>query len=93
MSILCPAVRRPLTKVAVRSRRQEFRALKSTLPKTVADYLNWKPTEPAGCSHVDGYIRSVRAQKKWHFVSLGDGTSIDGLQAVVPADKAEGWDI
>lgn len=30
--------------------------------------------------------------KRAHFVSLGDGSSLDGVQAVVPADQAEGWE-
>ncbi|KAH6654675.1 hypothetical protein BKA67DRAFT_516712 [Truncatella angustata] len=81
---------RPLIRRVVRYGRQDFRACKSTLPKSVAEYLSWKPTEPTAGVHVDGYVRSVRAQKRQHFVSLGDGTTIDSLQAVVPADQAEG---
>lgn len=90
MSILSPATRRPLFSHALRVRWQGTRAHKSTLPKTVAEYLQWKPSEPATGIEIDGYVRSVRAQKKHSFVSLGDGSSIDSLQAVVPADQAEG---
>jgi len=39
---------------------------------------------------VDGFVRSVRSQKRHSFVSLGDGSSLDPLQAVIPADHAEG---
>ncbi|KAJ1325770.1 asparaginyl-tRNA synthetase [Microdochium nivale] len=39
---------------------------------------------------VDGFVRSVRSQKRHSFVSLGDGSSLDALQAVVPADLAQG---
>lgn len=67
------------------------RAFISTVPKSVAGFLDWKPTDTVTDVKVDGFIRSVRAQKKHHFVSLGDGSSIDSLQAVVPADQAEGW--
>ncbi|KAI0156049.1 hypothetical protein BJ166DRAFT_532041 [Pestalotiopsis sp. NC0098] len=91
MSILCPAARRPLFSNALRVRcRPAARAHKSTLPRSVAEYLEWQPSEPANGIEIDGYVRSVRAQKKHHFVSLGDGSSIDSLQAVVPADQAEG---
>lgn len=92
MTLIYQATRRPLTSGLLRISRREFRSYKSTLPKSVAGYLDWKPEETAGGVHVDGYIRSVRAQKRHHFVSLGDGSTIDALQAVVPADQAEGWD-
>lgn len=62
----------------------------TTTPKTIAGFLEWKPTDAVTEVQVNGYVRSVRAQKKTHFVSLGDGSSLDLLQAVVPADKAEG---
>lgn len=39
---------------------------------------------------VDGYIQSIRKQKKKAFASLQDGQSLDTLQAVIPPDLAEG---
>ena len=38
---------------------------------------------------VNGWIRSVRKQKKVAFVALGDGSSIDPLQAVLKPEQVE----
>ncbi|KAI0439575.1 hypothetical protein F4803DRAFT_564437 [Xylaria telfairii] len=65
----------------------------STLPATVSGLLDFKPNEAVQNVKIDGYVRSVRAQKRHHFVALGDGSSLESLQAVVPADKAEGLTI
>lgn len=62
----------------------------STLPATVSGLLDFKPNEAVQNVKIDGYVRSVRAQKRHHFVALGDGSSLESLQAVVPADQAEG---
>ncbi|KAI1773077.1 asparaginyl-tRNA synthetase [Hypoxylon cercidicola] len=69
------------------------RAFISTVPSSIAGLLDFKPHEPVSEVKVDGYVRSVRAQKRHHFVSLGDGSSLESLQAVVPADQAEGLTI
>ncbi|KAI0202144.1 hypothetical protein F4808DRAFT_79993 [Astrocystis sublimbata] len=62
----------------------------STLPANVSGLLDFKPHEAVENVKIDGYVRSVRAQKRHHFVALGDGSSLESLQAVVPADQAEG---
>ncbi|KAI5863792.1 asparaginyl-tRNA synthetase [Durotheca rogersii] len=62
----------------------------STLPATVAGLLEFKPDQPVPDVKIDGFVRSVRAQKRLHFVALGDGSSLEPLQAVVPPDQAEG---
>jgi len=54
--------------------------------------LQWKPAEKVDGVVVNGYVRSVRAMKTHHFISLTDGSSLAPLQAVVPADHAEGCD-
>ncbi|KAI8627105.1 asparaginyl-tRNA synthetase [Xylariaceae sp. FL1651] len=66
------------------------RAWISTSPTTVSGLLDSKPSDAVKNVQIDGYVRSVRAQKRHHFVSLGDGSSLESLQAVVPADQAEG---
>ncbi|KAI2603601.1 asparaginyl-tRNA synthetase [Hypoxylon fragiforme] len=40
--------------------------------------------------YIDGFVRSVRAQKEIHFVTLSDGSSLEPLQAVVPVSQAKG---
>ncbi|KAI2627843.1 asparaginyl-tRNA synthetase [Hypoxylon sp. NC1633] len=62
----------------------------STVPNSVAGFLDFKPHDAVSDVKIDGFVRSVRAQKRYHFVSLGDGSSLDSLQAVVPAGQAEG---
>lgn len=69
------------------------RAFISTVPSSIAGFLNFKPQEPVSDVNIHGFVRSVRAQKRYHFVSLGDGSSLESLQAVVPADQAEGYEI
>lgn len=66
------------------------RAFISTVPTSIEGLLDFKPHEPVSEVKVDGFVRSVRSQKRYHFVSLGDGSSLESLQAVVPADQAEG---
>ena len=66
------------------------RASISTAPTNVSSFLGFKPDEPVDNVKIDGYVRSVRAQKRHHFVTIGDGSSLESLQAVVPADQAEG---
>ena len=94
MSSILTTSRRPLAHLlASRFVPANARALFSTAPKSIAGLLQWKPEDAVDHVQVHGYIRSVRAMKRAHFVSLGDGSSLDGVQAVVPADQAEGWDI
>lgn len=93
MSSLLASTRRPLTKLfSNRFAQQTSRAFLFTTPESVAGFLEWKPADESLEVKINGFIRSVRAQKKCHFISLGDGSSLDSLQAVVPAHLAEGWD-
>ncbi|XXH01987.1 asparaginyl-tRNA synthetase [Hypoxylon texense] len=69
------------------------RAFISTAPVSVEYLLGFKPHEPVSEVKVDGFVRSVRAQKRHCFVSFGDGSSLEPLQAVLPADQAEGLTI
>ncbi|KAI1162780.1 hypothetical protein F5B18DRAFT_622888 [Nemania serpens] len=93
MSMLLPRVRGALS----RTHPSRFmvpsaysHAAISTLPSTISGFLEFSPTEAVENVKIDGYVRSVRAQKRHHFVALGDGSSLQSLQAVVPADQAEG---
>ncbi|KAI0401449.1 hypothetical protein F4802DRAFT_427470 [Xylaria palmicola] len=96
MSVFFPRVGRGLSRAAL-SRfivsSASSRAFISTLPRSVSGLLDFKPSEAVADVRIDGYVRSVRAQKRYHFVALGDGSSLESLQAVVPADQAEGLTI
>ncbi|KAI2469076.1 asparaginyl-tRNA synthetase [Annulohypoxylon bovei var. microspora] len=67
--------------------------ISTTVPTSVAGFLDFKPQDAVSDVKIDGFVRSVRAQKRQHFVSLGDGSSLGSLQAIVPSDQAEGLTI
>ncbi|KAI2631096.1 asparaginyl-tRNA synthetase [Xylaria nigripes] len=94
MSTILPRVRGAFVRTSpsrlISSTPFSSRACISTLPANISQFLEFKPTEAVENVKVEGYVRSVRAQKRYHFVSLGDGSSLESLQAVVPADQAEG---
>lgn len=62
--------------------------LKRTAPlqMSIAECLRWEPESEEDNVVVQGYVRSVRGMKTHRFVSLGDGSSLAPLQAVVPVD-------
>ncbi|KAI0390499.1 asparaginyl-tRNA synthetase [Xylariaceae sp. FL0594] len=62
-------------------------------PRTISRLLEFKPSDAVDGVKVDGYIRSIRSFKHHHFVSLGDGSSLESLQAIVPADEAKGLSV
>lgn len=45
--------------------------------------------EPVDNAQVTGWVRSVRKQKKIAFAALGDGSTLDSLQAVLKPEQAE----
>jgi len=45
--------------------------------------------EPIEDAQVNGWVRSVRKQKKIAFAALGDGSTLDSLQAVMKPEQAE----
>lgn len=85
-----------LTKEAEERLKQYEEPLKRTTPlhMSIAECLRWEPESEEDNVVVQGYVRSVRGMKTHRFVSLGDGSSLAPLQAVVPADtnQAEGCD-
>jgi asparaginyl-tRNA synthetase len=40
-------------------------------------------------AEVHGWVRSVRKQKKIAFAALGDGSTLESLQAVLKPDQVE----
>lgn len=57
--------------------------------RSVAELLQWRPAEKADDVTVNGFVRSVRSMKAHRFISIGDGSSLAPLQALVPADDAK----
>ncbi|KAI1332296.1 asparaginyl-tRNA synthetase [Xylariaceae sp. FL0255] len=92
MTFLLPRLRKALPRTPPFGDATRIACI-STGPTTLSTLLDSKPAAPVDGVRVDGYVRSVRAQKHHHFVSLGDGSSLESLQAVVPADQADGLTI
>jgi asparaginyl-tRNA synthetase len=44
---------------------------------------------PLEIAEVQGWVRSVRKQKKIAFAALGDGSTLDSLQAVLKPEQVE----
>lgn len=44
---------------------------------------------PLENAEVNGWVRSVRKQKKIAFAALGDGSTLDSLQAVLKPEQVE----
>lgn len=55
----------------------------------IAQLLEWKPESGAQNVVVNGYVRSSQKSKEFRFVSIGDGSSLKFLQAVVPRDLVQ----
>lgn len=55
-------------------------------PKTIAELL--ERGSAAENVQVDGWVRSVRKQKRIAFAAIGDGSSLDSVQAVLKPDDA-----
>lgn len=72
------------------ARRVCRRCLSQQANRSVAQLLQWRPTEKADDVVINGFVRSVRSMKAHRFVALGDGSSLAPLQALVQADYAEG---
>jgi len=53
----------------------------STLPPTIRQLLT-SPTSPSSSIQVNGWVKSIRRQKKVSFAAISDGSSASGLQAV-----------
>ncbi|KAH8888658.1 asparaginyl-tRNA synthetase [Thozetella sp. PMI_491] len=69
------------------------RCLSQKVPASISGLLEWEPASPVDGVAVNGFVRSVRAMKSHRFVSLGDGSSVAPLQAVVPVDQADGLSV
>jgi asparaginyl-tRNA synthetase len=59
-----------------------FRRYVATLPPTIRQLLS-SPTTPPGPIRVDGWVKSVRRQKRVSFAVITDGSYTPGLQVVL----------
>lgn len=75
-----------------RSREPSRRCFSKQTKQSIAELLRWKPAEKVDDVVVNGFVRSVRSMKAHRFVSLGDGSSLAPLQALVHTDQAQGYE-
>jgi asparaginyl-tRNA synthetase len=63
---------------------------------SVSSLLNRETASPDGPADdlvtINGFVRSIRKQKRVAFAAIGDGTTIEPLQAVLTPDQANGYD-
>ena len=60
-------------------------------PTPVARLLETSPNDPDNVV-VNGFIRSIRNQKQRSFASIGDGSSLEPLQALLTPQQAQRYD-
>jgi asparaginyl-tRNA synthetase len=61
------------------------------LRPSVAQSVSARPSISDGQSlTVNGYVRTVRKQKRIAFAAIGDGSTLQTVQAVLPPQLAEG---
>ena len=63
----------------------------ATAPLSVAHLLETKQADPTNVT-LNGVIRSIRNQKQRSFASIGDGSSLESLQALLPSQLAQRFD-
>ena len=74
------------------SHLQSFRrSFSKNTPASISGLLEWEPEAAVDNVAVNGFVRSVRSMKNHRFVSIGDGSTVAPLQAVIPAHHAEGY--
>ena len=75
------------------SHLQSFRrSFSKNAPTSISGLLEWKPEAAVDSVAVNGFVRSVRSMKNHRFVSIGDGSTVAPLQAVIPTQHAEGYE-
>lgn len=78
----------PLPGRALSQIRMLHSAVRSCAPLSVARLLETTPADPDNVM-INGFIRSIRSQKKWTFASIGDGSSLEPLQALLTPEQAQ----
>jgi asparaginyl-tRNA synthetase len=84
------SVTRTLDSISISSTRRQFTTSRVHLLQKVgiANLLHQNALSSDQQIQVNGWIRSVRKQKRIAFVALGDGSTIDSIQAVLKPEQA-----
>jgi asparaginyl-tRNA synthetase len=76
-----------------------FRCSSTFYPSNIAELLRPSPSQLLSARPspsdgqsltVNGYVRTVRKQKRIAFAAIGDGSTLQTVQAVLPPQLAEG---
>jgi hypothetical protein len=59
----------------------------TTIPSSIAHLLDHGVSQPSNVA-VNGFVRSVRNQKRRSFVAIGDGSTLEPLQALLTPKQA-----
>jgi hypothetical protein len=62
--------------------------LQASTPSSIANLLERPPTNAENIT-VNGFVRSIRNQKTRSFASIGDGSSLQPLQALLTPEQAQ----
>ena len=84
----------PVNLCLPQSRRWLSNAPITSAYQSIASILDFRPAggQDGGQSIVvTGHVRTVRKQKRWSFVEIGDGSSSRSLQALVEPSQAIGY--
>ncbi|KAM3076277.1 asparaginyl-tRNA synthetase [Clarireedia jacksonii] len=65
-----------------------YSQLQAFTPPSIASLLERPPTNPDDIT-VNGFVRSIRNQKTRSFASIGDGSSLQPLQALLTPEQAQ----
>jgi hypothetical protein len=82
---------RPYLAQCVKQAVKGYRAISSSTESSrlsIARLLDEKPADPKDVV-VTGFIRSIRNQKQRSFASIGDGSSLEPLQALLTPSQAQ----
>ena len=71
------------------SKRNASSASKTSSPRGNSIATILARDAPIEDAEVHGWVRSVRKQKKIAFAALGDGSTLDSLQAVLKPEQVE----
>jgi len=85
-----PRIVRCLRFGSIHSSRRAFHTStrRAAAPLSVADLLDTAPSTTDNVI-VNGFIRSIRNQKNRSFASIGDGSSLEPLQALLTPQQAQ----
>lgn len=79
------------TLLKVQNVRRFSTSLATPRLRTINALLDTRSTDLSAAKQIEvnGFIRSVRKQKRVAFAALGDGTTLDSLQVVMTPKQAE----